>query len=85
MLPSAKQITSAAEGLFMLEDWHSFGPHYDYTLMAWHSNFRKTGTKSKTLMMKDSIECGLTIFFPVQAVSGSEGINCGRLCFQKMV
>jgi len=27
MLPSAKQITSAAEGLFMLEDWHSFGQY----------------------------------------------------------
>jgi len=34
MLPSAKQITSAAEGLFVLEDWNSFGPHYDNTLMA---------------------------------------------------
>jgi len=41
MLPSAKQITSAAEGLFTLEDWHSFGPHYDKTLMAWHDNFTR--------------------------------------------
>jgi len=39
MLPSARQITQAAEGLFILEDWHSFGPHYDPTLMAWHRNF----------------------------------------------
>jgi len=39
MLPSAAQIASAAEGLFVLEDWHSFGPHYDATLMAWHHNF----------------------------------------------
>ena len=39
MLPSARQITTAAEGLFVLEDWHSFGPHYDRTLMAWHRNF----------------------------------------------
>jgi len=39
MLPSARQITAAAEGLFVLEDWHSFGPHYDLTLMAWHRNF----------------------------------------------
>lgn len=38
-LPSAAQITSAAEGLFVFEDWHSFGPHYDTTLMAWHRNF----------------------------------------------
>ncbi|MBK5102007.1 MAG: cyclopropane fatty acyl phospholipid synthase, partial [Desulfobacteraceae bacterium] len=29
MLPSAKQIASATEGLFVLEDWHSFGQYYD--------------------------------------------------------
>jgi cyclopropane-fatty-acyl-phospholipid synthase len=39
MLPSAKQITSAYEGLFVLEDWHSFGQYYDKTLMAWYNNF----------------------------------------------
>ncbi len=39
MLPSARQIAEAAEGIFILEDWHSFGPHYDPTLMAWHRNF----------------------------------------------
>ena len=47
MLPSAKQITSAAEGLFVLEDWHSFGQYYDKTLMAWHNNFTKNWTKLK--------------------------------------
>lgn len=39
MLPSAKQLAKAAEGLFVLEDWHSFGPDYDKTLMAWNANF----------------------------------------------
>jgi len=39
MLPSARQVTAAADGLFVLEDWHSFGSHYDPTLMAWHRNF----------------------------------------------
>ena len=39
MLPSVRQISAAAEGRFVLEDWHSFGPHYDRTLMAWHTNF----------------------------------------------
>jgi cyclopropane-fatty-acyl-phospholipid synthase len=47
MLPSAKQITSAAERLFVLEDWHSFGPHYDDTLMAWHCNFKANWDKIK--------------------------------------
>jgi len=39
MLPSARQITTAAEGLWVLEDWHSFGHDYDTTLMAWHRRF----------------------------------------------
>ncbi len=39
MLPSAKQIAEAAEGVFVIEDWHSFGPDYDKTLMSWHRNF----------------------------------------------
>jgi len=39
MLPSARQICAAAEGLFILEDWHSFGADYDKTLMHWFRNF----------------------------------------------
>jgi len=39
MLPSARQISEAAEGLLVLEDWHSFGPDYDRTLIEWHRNF----------------------------------------------
>ena len=41
LLPSARQIAAAAEGLFVLEDWHSFGSHYDDTLMAWYRNFTR--------------------------------------------
>jgi cyclopropane-fatty-acyl-phospholipid synthase len=39
MLPSAAEIAKAVEGLFVVEDWHSFGADYDRTLMAWHANF----------------------------------------------
>ena len=38
MLPSARQIGAAVEGTFVIEDWHSFGPDYDTTLMHWHRN-----------------------------------------------
>jgi cyclopropane-fatty-acyl-phospholipid synthase len=38
MLPSAAQIARASEGLFVLEDWHSFGSDYDLTLQAWRTN-----------------------------------------------
>ncbi len=44
-LPSVKQITYANEGLFVLEDWHSFGTDYDKTLMAWHENFENKWDK----------------------------------------
>jgi len=39
VIPSEKQLTEAKEGLFVLEDWHNFGPDYDRTLLAWHENF----------------------------------------------
>lgn len=39
MLPSIKQISNAAEKLFVIEDWHNFGTDYDKTLMAWYDNF----------------------------------------------
>ncbi len=47
MLPSAKQITAAAEGLYCLRDWHNFGTDYDKTLMAWHKNFTRNWDKIK--------------------------------------
>jgi cyclopropane-fatty-acyl-phospholipid synthase len=45
MLPSAKQISSASEGILVLEDWHSLGQYYDQTLMAWYKNFSKNWAK----------------------------------------
>ena len=47
MTPSAKQISAASEGLFVIEDWHSFGQDYDKTLMAWHENFQNNLSKLK--------------------------------------
>ncbi|QRX81050.1 cyclopropane fatty acyl phospholipid synthase [Glaciimonas sp. PAMC28666] len=40
-LPSAKQISCALEGRFLIDDWHNFGRDYDLTLMAWWENFDK--------------------------------------------
>lgn len=45
MLPSIKQISASAEGLFVMEDWHNFSADYDKTLMAWHNNFEKSWDK----------------------------------------
>ena len=41
MLPSSAQIAQAAEGLFVIEDWHGFGPDYDRTLQAWRDNVER--------------------------------------------
>ena len=41
ILPSIAQISKAVEGLFVVEDLHNLGPHYDKTLMAWNDNFQK--------------------------------------------
>ncbi|MEJ2051279.1 MAG: class I SAM-dependent methyltransferase, partial [Calditrichota bacterium] len=39
MLPSVAQIGHSTEGVFVMEDWHNFGPDYDKTLLAWTRNF----------------------------------------------
>jgi cyclopropane-fatty-acyl-phospholipid synthase len=39
MIPSIAQLGEAAEGLWVVEDWHNFGPDYDRTLLAWWENF----------------------------------------------
>jgi cyclopropane-fatty-acyl-phospholipid synthase len=40
-LPSLAQIAAAAEGLWVIEDFHSMGVNYDRTLMAWSANFER--------------------------------------------
>ncbi len=47
MLPSISQLGTAMEGLFVMEDWHNIGPHYDPTLMAWHANFEAAWSELK--------------------------------------
>jgi len=48
LIPSIAQIGKASEGIFVIEDWHNFGPDYDKTLMAWHNNFEKAWPELKT-------------------------------------
>jgi cyclopropane-fatty-acyl-phospholipid synthase len=37
MFPSISEIATAAEGRFVMEDWHNFGADYAPTLRAWHA------------------------------------------------
>ena len=46
-IPSIKQITAAAEGLFVIEDIHNFGHYYDPTLMSWFRNFDSNWNRLK--------------------------------------
>ncbi len=48
MIPSIKQIGKSIEGLFVMEDWHNFGPDYDKTLMAWNKNLESNWDKLKS-------------------------------------
>lgn len=41
-LPSVRQIATASEPHFVIEDWHNFGADYDLTLMAWHTRFNRS-------------------------------------------
>ncbi|MDB5238548.1 MAG: Cyclopropane-fatty-acyl-phospholipid synthase [Candidatus Kaiserbacteria bacterium] len=41
MVPSIQQLGKSFEKLFVMEDWHNFGPYYYKTLMAWDKNFQK--------------------------------------------
>lgn len=47
MIPSIAQLGRAMEGLFVMEDWHNFGEHYDKTLMEWYKNFEAAWPKLK--------------------------------------
>ncbi len=45
VIPSIAQLGRAMERLFVMEDWHNFGPYYDKTLMAWNENFERAWPK----------------------------------------
>ncbi len=47
MLPSIPQIATSIERLFVMEDWHNFGTHYDKTLQCWYANFERAWPELK--------------------------------------
>ncbi|HQU08001.1 MAG: cyclopropane-fatty-acyl-phospholipid synthase [Parcubacteria group bacterium 21-54-25] len=38
IVPTLRQVVRAAQGRFIMEDWHNFGTDYDKTLMSWYHN-----------------------------------------------
>ena len=47
LVPSEKQISTATESVFVMEDWHNFRADYDKTLMHWYMNFDRNWDKIK--------------------------------------
>ena len=41
LIPSMAQLSTAGDGLWVVEDVHNFGPDYDRTVMAWWQNFER--------------------------------------------
>ncbi len=46
-IPSLKQISESAEGVWVLEDLQNFGADYDRTLMSWWRNFEMAWPRFK--------------------------------------
>jgi cyclopropane-fatty-acyl-phospholipid synthase len=42
LVPCLTQITRSSEGLFVIEDVHNIGSHYDPTLISWNRNFQNS-------------------------------------------
>lgn len=41
VIPQSSKLVKALEGLFVIEDWHNFGPDYETTLLSWHERFER--------------------------------------------
>ncbi len=52
-LPSLRQITTAIEGRFLIEDLQNIGPDYDFTLMSWSKNFQRSIQRGELLSHLD--------------------------------
>ena len=42
VLPTIKQLSTAMEGLLIVDDWHNMGFNYSKTLLCWYDNFKKS-------------------------------------------
>jgi cyclopropane-fatty-acyl-phospholipid synthase len=49
MAPAMAQLSDAAEGRFVIEDWENYGHHYVPTLQAWHDRFNANWERVRAL------------------------------------
>ena len=83
MLPSVAQLGQAMDDLFVLEDWHSFGVHYDRTLMSWHANFEGAWPRFSETTVGVSIGCGAITSSPAQVPFAAGKLSSGNWCLRR--
>ncbi len=49
MAPAMSQLSDAAEGRFVIEDWENYGHHYVPTLQAWYERFNANWERIRAL------------------------------------
>ncbi|MDB5188088.1 MAG: Cyclopropane-fatty-acyl-phospholipid synthase [Candidatus Kaiserbacteria bacterium] len=74
MLPSIAQIGTAIEKLFIMEDWHNFGPYYDLTLMQWFKNFDTHWPE-----LRDKYDDRFYRMWKYYLLSCAGGFRCGQI------
>ena len=74
MLPSAEQITKAANGLFAIEDLHDFGLDYDKTLVAWYKKLKANWNQVKSEYYNESFFRTYKYYF----LSCAGAFRCGN-------
>jgi len=52
MVPAMQQLSDAAEGRFVIEDWENYGHYYVPTLQAWYERFNANWDRIRALPMK---------------------------------
>lgn len=83
LIPSARQITAAAEGHFIIGDWHCMGPHYDRTLLAWHDNFIKNWDRIKSAYDERFYRLWNYYFLSCAAAFRAQIIDLWQIVFSK--
>jgi len=77
-LPSVGEITTAVEGLFVVEDVHNFGPITNKTLMAWNEKFQSNRPEISSKHGDVLVECGNIICCQSAAAFRSRHISVGQ-------
>ena len=52
MVPAMQQLSDAAEGKFVIEDWENYGHYYVPTLQAWYERFNANWDRIRALPTK---------------------------------